>query len=412
MSTSGLRVGGLRLVVGGRTLLTGAALGIEPGERVGLVGPNGSGKSSLLRVLTGQLAPTRGTILYRGKDLTRWSSFARARAGLGWMFQADRLAPRESVAAHLEASGPDVQVWVERLRLDGFQTTTVDTLTGSERRRVAAALALGRSPKLLLVDEPLAGLTVGDRPLMLEALQTSSTQGTSLLWVEHEPNLLATQTDRIVELKDRALLPYRPAEAPSTPTEDLKPLREAASSPRLYVDLETEDPLGEPLLVGPLVVGRGELVEHRKPLGPAADAILGHRPSRGRIELNEKPLPPEPHRRRGAGLSGLLDPPSLAPDLTLEQHFRLAPHPARARALFLELLPEAAARLRTPAGVASGGERRLLALALATCDRPQALIVDGGWSGLSFAARRRASRLITDLRRSGTAVVLGGAPPK
>jgi ABC-type branched-subunit amino acid transport system ATPase component len=143
-----------------------------------------------------------------------------------------------------------------------------------------------------------------------------------------------------------------------------------------------------------------------------AAAILGLAPALGDICLDGQPLPATPEARRRRGLAGVLDPPRLVPDLRLEDHLRLAPHPPRARAIFSALLPDAPARRKVPAGRASGGERRLLAHALALCDTPSLLVLEEARTGLAPGAISQLQDLLqTYIQRGGAVLFVGPSLP-
>lgn len=163
--TPGLAVTDARVRFGTVAAVDGVDLQVEPGEITALVGPSGCGKSSLLRFIAG-LEAGSGTISWDGADLTRMRPDRRR---FGLMFQDHALFTNRSVAGNiafgLEMAGTDRRRRIERITemlalvgLDGYETRTIDTLSGGEAQRVALARALAPAPRLLMLDEPLGSL--------------------------------------------------------------------------------------------------------------------------------------------------------------------------------------------------------------------------------------------------------------
>jgi iron complex transport system ATP-binding protein len=194
--------------------VTGASLAITSGEFVGLVGPNGSGKTSLLRALLRLVEPRAGQVTLDGRNLTGWSRRALAEQ-VGALPQREEttfpLTVHEAVLlgrwARLGPLAPvspaDERVVADALaRCDvaGFESRTVDTLSGGEWQRVRLARALAASPRLLLLDEPTASLDVGHEMALFELLRALVADGLGVLVITHQLNLVARYADRIVLL--------------------------------------------------------------------------------------------------------------------------------------------------------------------------------------------------------------------
>ncbi len=179
-------------------------LTLAAGEFLCLLGPSGCGKSTLLRLIAGFEAPSAGSIRLDGTDITAEPPHRRP---VNMMFQSYALFPHMSVAANIAyglndlsraARGARVDELLRLVRLDGFGERRPDTLSGGQRQRVALARALARSPKVLLLDEPLGAL---DRALReetqgeLRGLQKRL--GTSFVVVTHDPAEAMALADRI-----------------------------------------------------------------------------------------------------------------------------------------------------------------------------------------------------------------------
>lgn len=168
---SGLELRGLTFRAGGRAIVDDVSLTVAPGETLALLGPSGSGKTTVLRLVAGLERPSAGQVVFDGVDLTRVPAHRR---GFGMMFQDHALFPhldtQKNVEFGLRMAGRSGK---ERMRraselltlvgLAGFERRSIEKLSGGERQRVALARTLAPSPKLLMLDEPLASLDRGLR---------------------------------------------------------------------------------------------------------------------------------------------------------------------------------------------------------------------------------------------------------
>ena len=192
--------------------LDGVDLDLIDGEIRAVIGPNGAGKTTLVNALSGMLRPSSGTIDFNGHNVTRWPMARRARAGLVRTFQTSELFPALSVAAHVELAlgqgRPTLRRsrWFEdraerALQSAGFadrRTEMVRSLAHGERRRLALEMALMTGPILLMLDEPMAGLTADEAQAFIERLR--SLEGVTLLIVEHDMDVVFQLADRITVL--------------------------------------------------------------------------------------------------------------------------------------------------------------------------------------------------------------------
>jgi branched-chain amino acid transport system ATP-binding protein len=205
---------------GGLTAVNDVSLAVGPGERRAIIGPNGAGKTTLFSLISGEQLPTSGRIELFGRDITRLASHRRAVLGLTRTYQITNLFPRLSVMENcllaVQALSPmkfhmhrDLRRYpaiIERTRsaLDAVSLldkarATVRDLSHGEQRQLEVALALAGAPKLLLLDEPTAGLSPAES-LMMTALLKKLDPSITLLIIEHDMDVAFQLTDRITVL--------------------------------------------------------------------------------------------------------------------------------------------------------------------------------------------------------------------
>jgi branched-chain amino acid transport system ATP-binding protein len=207
-----LRVEGLVKRFAGLQALDGVDLDVANGEIVGLIGPNGSGKTTFINVVTGALPATGGRILFAERDISRLPTDRRVQLGIGRTFQNVRLWHRLTVWEHLWIARPPVSRAARRSgrkRLDELLSFVDlrqrrDDLAGSlslgEQRRLEMARALATEPRVLLLDEPVAGLTADEIQTFLDLVRAMQKQGKGILLVEHNMDVVMTVTDRVAVL--------------------------------------------------------------------------------------------------------------------------------------------------------------------------------------------------------------------
>lgn len=200
-----LEVRGLRRTfAGGVTAVADVDLTVAAGERVAVLGPSGCGKTTLLGLVAGLVTPDAGTVAMDGRDVSGVGPGHRPSVMVA---QADTLLPdltvRENVAFALPRDrGPDdVDVALLQMRIPGLGHRFPDELSGGQRRRVALARALVRHPRVLLLDEPLAGLEDPLRDRLLAHLGTSQRRfAIAMVYVTHSPEEAMGFADRLVVL--------------------------------------------------------------------------------------------------------------------------------------------------------------------------------------------------------------------
>ena len=197
---------------GGVTALAGVDVEVADGELVGLIGPNGSGKTTLVNCVSGVLRPTAGTVAFDGEDITGWSRPRRARAGLLRTFQNLRLFGELTVSENVEAGAfnkraGDRAAGVRRL-LDDFGLAPYARRPAADlpygyQRRVEIARALLGHPRLLLLDEPAAGLSEAERDELRDALLDARGRlGSAMLVIDHDMTFMLELCERLVALHE------------------------------------------------------------------------------------------------------------------------------------------------------------------------------------------------------------------
>ncbi|MCB1406069.1 MAG: ABC transporter ATP-binding protein [Rhodobacteraceae bacterium] len=193
------------------------SLTLHPGEIHALIGPNGAGKSTLIGQISGRIAPDSGTIIFKGRDITRMSVAQRARLGLGRSFQISSLIPeysaRRNVMLALQArQGHSFRVlrpvmrerglldpalaMLKRVGLDGRASVPSAELSHGERRLLEIAVALALEPACFLLDEPMAGLGTEGVGTLIDFLRGLKSEAPILL-VEHDMDAVFALADRI-----------------------------------------------------------------------------------------------------------------------------------------------------------------------------------------------------------------------
>jgi ABC-type branched-subunit amino acid transport system ATPase component len=187
-------------------VLSGVGIRVLPGRVTALVGPNGAGKSTLFHTLAGTLRPRAGRVVLRGRDVTRRSAHVRSRLGLARTFQQpavfSSLTVAENVAVGAE-QGPvrDPAAADRVLRLLGLDgplrdMPATDLPTGT-LRRVELGRALAGGPRVLLLDEPAAGLDLAETAALVRLLRALAADGMALLVVEHDLGLVGELADTV-----------------------------------------------------------------------------------------------------------------------------------------------------------------------------------------------------------------------
>ena len=223
-----LATDGLGLDIGGATIVADVGLEVAAGEFLGIIGPNGAGKTSLFNLLSGLLSPTAGRILLRGRDVTRTSPSARARAGIARTFQLSSVFPAlsafENVRLAAEISvGGTMRIWrragavapaverarwaLDRIGLAGRAGLPAALLSGGDRRKLELAIVLAADADVVLLDEPMAGVSAEDVPELVEVIRSIHRgERKTVLMVEHHMEVVTGLAERIAVMHDGRVL--------------------------------------------------------------------------------------------------------------------------------------------------------------------------------------------------------------
>lgn len=218
---------------GGLVATDHLSMGVEVGEIHAVIGPNGAGKTTLIGQLTGEIRPDSGQIVFDGRDLGNMAVHARSMIGLARSFQITNIlqdfTALENVALSVQAhdghsfrfwkpvskqtelTGPALEV-LARVGLQGRSDVVASSLSHGEQRQLEIAMALATGPKVLLLDEPMAGMGPEDSQRMVEILRGLK-QDLTILLVEHDMDAVFALADRIT------VLVYGQAIATGTPDE-------------------------------------------------------------------------------------------------------------------------------------------------------------------------------------------------
>lgn len=201
----------------GLHVLMGVNLSVERGERHAILGPNGAGKTTLFNLITGGYNPSSGEIFFEKMNVTKKSIHERAREGLVRSFQITNIFPKLTAFETLRASvlsrrnvrlnflrhvnrmsavKEEVESLLERLGLQDQRDVLAGELAYGQQRALEVGLALALSPKVLLLDEPTAGMTKDETEKMVELI-IRATQNITLVIIEHDMNVVFMLADRI-----------------------------------------------------------------------------------------------------------------------------------------------------------------------------------------------------------------------
>lgn len=196
---------------GGRRIIEGLDLAVSAGQRVALIGPNGCGKSTLLRAIAGDAVQCGGRVLFDRRSLAGWPAERIASSGIGYLRQVRNIFPGLSVADNMRLAGRLGSGDGDRTGMHSLEAFAPDLLAKSDmmagllsgglRQALALAMVLARPLKLLMLDEPLAGLAPEAAQSVLDHVQRIQTNcGFAILVVEHRLRLIQPFVDRVVVL--------------------------------------------------------------------------------------------------------------------------------------------------------------------------------------------------------------------
>ncbi len=450
---------GLAMVFGGLRAASGVTLKVEPGALTSLIGPNGAGKSTVINMMTGFYRPSEGDVLLGERSLGGAGACAVARAGVARTYQTSllfgsmsvldnvalavsrgRLGPLLGRAAFRSASVRNhARALLAFCGYTGAEGTPAADLAHVDRRLVEIARALATDPDVLLLDEPAAGLSREDKTRLAELLIRVAQAGVGLLVVEHDMPLVMSISDRILVLDaGQPLAEGRPEEILDNADVRRAYLGEGSGLPEpacgasgevrnkgrqaapevLGVDALTTGYGAAPVLhdVG-LKVRRGELVALLGANGAGKSTLMRvlaglHRPFGGGVHLDGVDLQRlEAEQVVGLGLVLVPEGRQVFPELSVLDNIRLgafrSPQGREERLQeMLDRFPRLRERAHQRAGLLSGGEQQMLAIARGLMAQPKVLLLDEPSLGLAPKVIEELFDVLDRLRHESLTILL------
>jgi ABC-type branched-subunit amino acid transport system ATPase component/ABC-type branched-subunit amino acid transport system permease subunit len=447
-----LRVESLTIAFGGVRAATDVGFTAAPGRITSVIGPNGAGKTTVLNLLAGFYRPQAGRILLGDEPLPAGKAASIARAGIARTYQTPLLFTGISALGNVRVAlrrgrlgvpfaGTPHAAGERRLAESllafvgyaGELDRPADALPHVDRRLVEIARALALRPRVLLLDEPAAGLSAEDKERLAVLLEEVAKSGVAVVLVEHDMSLVMRVSAHVVVLdagmkiaegtpeavqNDPAVLKAYLGESGSLELERQAIPERAAAAPVLAVSsLEIGYGAAPVLHDASLDVREGELVAVLGPNGAGKTTLLRtivglHRASSGTILWRGATAERWPaHRAVRAGLILVPEGRQVFPELSVLDNIRLGgfarsgdvePEIEAALALF----PRLRERLHQPAGLLSGGEQQMLAIARGLLSAPRLLMLDEPSLGLAPLLVRDVFKTLAELRERGTTLLV------
>jgi branched-chain amino acid transport system ATP-binding protein len=199
----------------GLTAVSDVTFHVTPGEILGLIGPNGAGKTTIISLISGTLVPTAGEIVFEGRHIERLPAYRRARLGIGRTFQVMKPFPGLSVLENVTVGAlfgtgggernrkraeEKAREWLQFTGLGRRLDQRAEALGGPDRKRLEFAKALAMNPKLLLLDEVMAGLNHVEVDEVVELIKKMRDKGVTILVIEHVMKAIRRLADRLLVL--------------------------------------------------------------------------------------------------------------------------------------------------------------------------------------------------------------------
>jgi branched-chain amino acid transport system ATP-binding protein len=205
-----LELDGVSKFYGALRAVDSLSVSVAEGEALAIIGPNGAGKSTMFNLITGDVAPTNGRVIFNGVDVTAMPAHSRSRLGIGRSYQIPHPFVNMSVFENLLVGAifggrlgerESYERCAEVLRITGLlnkANVPARTLTLLQRKRLELARALAMQPKLLLLDEIAGGLTEHECAELVTTIKAIHSTGTTIVWIEHIVHALMSVASRLI----------------------------------------------------------------------------------------------------------------------------------------------------------------------------------------------------------------------
>jgi ABC-type branched-subunit amino acid transport system ATPase component len=445
-----LEVSGLSKHFGGLQAVDGMAFSVDSGEILGLIGPNGSGKSTTLTLTMGINRPDRGVIRLGGRDISRLPAHAITKAGMTMVFQHSRPLRRQTVLENIQLAllpdsllqwriGPDAReqalAVAHRVGLDHVLYQRPESLPFADLRRLEVAKALASSPRVLLLDEPFAGLAPRETSEFSALFVSMREAGCAIVLVDHNVKAVAELVDRIAVMHaGQKIFEGTPAEATSNERvrevyfgrslDTAQPARDAprtgpSPSPLLQASIgSVHYGKSQALRDVDLRVDEGEFVSIVGLNGAGKttlfNSILGFVGYTGDIHFRGDPLfGHKPSDIASRGIALCPETRELFSYMSVRENLELGGHALEAAARHQQLewvyslFPILRQRAGQSAHTLSGGEQQMLTIGRALLQQPRLLMLDEPTLGLAPLVLEDISAVLTRLQHeSGLTVLL------
>jgi branched-chain amino acid transport system ATP-binding protein len=459
-----LEVRNLSKTFGGIIAVDGVSFDVQPGEILAVIGPNGAGKTTLFNLISGLYPPTSGEVTLNGHALNGLKSSQRAELGLARTFQNlhmfENMTVLENVMVGRQQRFPyglipaalrlphvlraekqmraDALALLERIGLAGRADELIGNLPFGQQRLVQIVRALAGEPRIILLDEPAAGLTRGEINALDDLIRDMARQGITVLIVEHDVPLVMGLAQRVMVLNfGEKIADGNPTDIQHNPEVIAAYLGEKRQLPALNKNKalpvsETSQPLlkvsdlsayyGSLCVLNHinLQVAKGEIVAVIGANGAGKTTFLNTlvgllTPRSGSITLDGQNITGwSTEAAVTAGVSLVPERRQIFTTLTVRDNLLLGAYKRRKSSAELEddlkyiydVFPILKERERQPGGTLSGGEQQMLAVGRGLMSRPRLLIVDEPSVGLAPILVREILRVLAELREHGTTVLL------